>query len=158
MRISRASAGGSSRGEREREFISSIRPAVALLVAAGVLPGAATAAFAAEETIKGLRFVTIAKRNTFSGQDKAGVPFNIYFRQGGFVTYYSAKNELDHGRWRIDRQNRVCIKWQVYRPKETHCYRVVLSGRRVLWRGREGRYDTRLRGGITDTFLEPRPR
>ena len=122
------------------------------------LASSAIAAAADGERIKGQRFVTMAKNNTFSGELRTGIRFNIHFRQGGFVVFYAADKQEDFGRWRIDGRNRVCITWQIFKPEKTECYEIYRSGNRVTWQGTDARYETRVRGTITDTFLKPRSR
>ena len=51
----------------------------------------------AAEVLKGSRFITVMKGNTLSGATDAGAEFNLYFVEGGRVTYEDSAGERDDG-------------------------------------------------------------
>jgi len=119
----------------------------------GSVLGAASAAAAGPETLRGDRFITVMQNNTLSGATASGARYDMYFLPGGLVTYRDSAGADDRGRWRIDRDGDVCIAWA---SSEETCFRVTLDRDTVSWEGKSGSGRGRLRGGIADGTLAPR--
>jgi hypothetical protein len=124
-----------------------------------VLPGAAclvvaSAAAAAPEQLKGMRFIDVMQDNTLSGTTASGAEFNMYFVAGGGVTYEDSSGVRDRGRWQMDPDGDVCITWRERQPDQEHCYRVTVDGDHVSWEGKAGSGDALLRGGVGSSFLK----
>ena len=124
-----------------------------ILVAVVVL-GLATPALAAPEQLKGQRFIDVMSGNTVSGTVASGAAFNIYFVDGGDVTYEDSSGEHDRGRWFTDADGDVCIKWHERDPEHENCYQVTVDGDQLTWKGKGGSGEALLRGGVGTSFLK----
>ncbi len=124
-----------------------------ILVALAAL-GLATPALAAPEQLKGMRFIDVMSGNTVSGTTPSGAAFNIYFVDGGDVTYEDSAGVHDHGRWLTDPDGDVCITWHERDPEHQSCYRVTVDGDQVTWAGKGGKGEALLRGGVGTSFLK----
>jgi hypothetical protein len=124
-------------------------------VASGLTISAASA-LAAPEQLKGQRFIDVMQDNTLSGTTAEGGRFNMYFLPGGEVTYDEASGSSDHGRWWMDPDGDVCVRWAGYDRERDHCFAVSVDGDHLLWQGKGGSGESVLRGGVGDTFLAPR--
>jgi hypothetical protein len=116
----------------------------------------AAPALAAPEQLRGQRFIDVMQDNTLSGTTADGRPFNMYFLPGGEVTYDDASGSPDHGRWWMDPEGDVCVRWDGYEPERDHCFAVSVEGDHLLWRDKTAGGEDVLRGGVGDTFLKPR--
>ena len=116
--------------------------------------GLATPALAAPEQLKGIRFIDVMSGNTVSGTTASGAAFNMYFVDGGDVTYEDSAGEHDHGRWLTDADGDVCITWHDRNPKQQNCYQVTVDGDQVTWAGKGGKGEALLRGGVGTSFLK----
>jgi hypothetical protein len=126
-------------------------------LAAGALAAVAlapAAAHAAPEPLKGSRFIEVMQDNTLSGTTEGGTAYNLYFLPGGAVTYDDASGAQDRGRWSIDPEGDVCVRFAALDDGRERCYRVELDGRTVTWQGKAEGHAT-LRGGIAESFLAP---
>jgi hypothetical protein len=134
-----------------------MRPAemLRILVAVSAL-GLAPPAQGAPEQLKGPRFIDVMSGNTLSGSTSSGAAFNMYFLEGGQVTYEDSAGERDRGRWLMDPDGDVCIKWQARNPERESCYRVTVDGDKVTWKGKGGSGKALLRGSVGTTFLKLR--
>jgi hypothetical protein len=127
----------------------------AMLAAAEAAPLGGGIAVAAEpEALRGDRFITVMKNNTLSGETDGGARFDMYFLPGGLVTYRDSGGDDDRGRWRIDDDGDVCITWTS--SDQEHCFRVMLDGVTVSWRGKSGSGRGQLRGAIGSGTLAAR--
>jgi hypothetical protein len=129
------------------------RDLLGLLTALTAL-GLAAPALAAPEQLKGPRFIDVMSDNTLSGKTPDGADFNMYFLDGGGVTYEDSAGEHDRGRWLMDAEGAVCITWQG--QSEEHCFKAFVDGDRVSWQGKSGSGEGTLRGGVGAGFLKPR--
>lgn len=111
---------------------------------------------AAAEPLQGSRFITVMKGNTLSGRTEAGAEFNLYFVEGGRVTYEDSAGERDDGAWHLDPDGDVCIRWTKLWDGAEECFQATLDGGTVSWRGKTGGGEGKLRGGIAESFLEQR--
>lgn len=116
----------------------------------------AGAAAAAPEALEGSRFITVMRSNTLSGTTEAGAEFNVYFLEGGRVTYEDSAGERDDGSWRMDPDGDVCLRWTKLWDGAERCFRVTLDGDAVSWQGKTGGGEGQLRGGIAASFLKAR--
>jgi hypothetical protein len=121
----------------------------ALWVAAVALPAAAE-----PQPVRGSQFVTMMQGNTLSGTTPTGDEFNMYFLAGGIATYEDTGGARDSGSWRIDNEGDVCVAWQFHVDKQEGCFLLTVDGSKVAWEGKLGATQTKLRGGITETFLK----
>jgi hypothetical protein len=126
---------------------------LAILLASGPL-ALATPALAAPEQLKGMNFIDVMSGNTVSGTTPAGAAFNLYFVDGGDVSYEDSAGEHDNGRWLIDPEGDVCITWRKHDPGHQSCYRVSVDGDHVTWQGKAGSGEALLRGGVGESFLK----
>jgi hypothetical protein len=124
-----------------------------ILVAMSAL-GLATPSLAAPELLKGQRFIDVMSGNTVSGTTPSGAAFNMYFVDGGDVTYEDSSGEHDNGRWLMDPDGDVCITWRKHDPEHQSCYRVTADGDKVTWKGKGGSGEALLRGGVGTSFLK----
>jgi len=120
-----------------------------------VLLAVSSPAIAAPQVVRGDQFVTMVRSNTISGTTTAGGAFNVYFLEGGVVTYEDAKGTRDQGTWRIDKDGDVCVAWQNPDDRKEGCFRVTVDGSKVSWVGKAGSGRASLRGGVSDMFLKP---
>lgn len=116
--------------------------------------GLATPSLAAPEELKGIRFIDVMSDNTLSGKTGSGTEFNMYFVDGGGVTYEDAAGKHERGRWEMDPDGDVCITWDGESGQD--CFKVYVDGDRVSWEGKGGSGQGILRGGIGESFLKPR--
>ena len=124
-----------------------------ILLAAGPL-WLATPALAAPEQLKGQNFIDVMSGNTVSGTTPTGAAFNIYFVDGGDVTYEDSSGDHDQGRWQMDPDGDVCITWRKRDPEHQNCYEVTVDGDQVTWKGKNGSHEALLRGGVGTSFLK----
>lgn len=113
-------------------------------------------ALAAPEQLRGQRFIDVMEGNTLSGTTADGVAFNIYFLPGGEVTYDEASGSRDHGRWWMDPDGDVCVRWEGYASESDRCFAVSVDGDHLMWQGKGASGEDVLRGGVGDTFLQRR--
>jgi hypothetical protein len=116
--------------------------------------GLATPSLAAPEVLKGERFIDVMNGNTVSGTTASGAAFNIYFVEGGDVTYEDSSGAHDNGRWSMDPDGDVCITWRKHDAGHQSCYRVTVDGDQVTWKGKTGSHEALLRGGVGTSFLK----
>ncbi len=116
--------------------------------------GLATPSQAAPELLKGMRFIDVMSGNTVSGTAASGAEYNMYFVDGGDVTYDDSAGVHDHGRWLIDPEGDVCIRWHERDPEHQSCYRVTVDGDNLTWSGKGGKGEAMLRGGVGTSFLK----
>jgi hypothetical protein len=116
--------------------------------------GLATPSLAAPEQLKGERFIDAMSGNTVSGTAASGAAFNIYFVEGGDVTYEDTSGEHDQGRWQMDPDGDVCITWRKRDPEHQSCYRVTVDGDQLTWKGKGASGEALLRGGVGESFLK----
>jgi hypothetical protein len=114
----------------------------------------ATPSLAAPEQLKGQNFIDVMSGNTVSGTAASGAAFNLYFVDGGDVTYEDSSGEHDNGRWLMDPDGDVCIKWRKRNPGQQNCYRVTVDGDHITWKGKGGSGEALLRGGVGTSFLK----
>lgn len=127
-----------------------------LLAILAALSAFATAApsLAAPEQLKGQNFIDVMSGNTVSGTAASGAAFNIYFVDGGDVTYEDSSGARDNGRWLMDSDGDVCIKWRKRNPGQQNCYRVTVDGDQITWKGKDASGEALLRGGVGTSFLK----
>ena len=123
--------------------------ASAFLVAAPMAPADAV-------LLSGTRFVEAMKDNTVAGRTADGTTYNIYFVEGGLVTYRDAQGRQDSGRWRIDSSGSVCLQWNAATTPGSGCFRVSVDGRRMTWSGQRSDLHAVLRGSVTSAYLQSR--
>jgi hypothetical protein len=116
--------------------------------------GLATPSLAAPEVLKGERFIDVMNGNTVSGTTASGAAFNIYFVEGGDVTYEDSSGAHDNGRWSMDPDGDVCITWRKHDAGHQSCYLVTANGDQVTWKGKTGSHEALLRGGVGTSFLK----
>jgi hypothetical protein len=139
----------------DRGIARAMHARLAITVFCLMLP--AMPASAAPEPLKGQRFIDVMSGNTLSGETVEGTPFNMYFLDGGEVTYDDASNARDHGRWWMDPDGDVCLRWEGYDRQRDRCFAVSVEGDHLFWRDKGASGEGVLRGGVGDTFLQPRP-
>ena len=122
--------------------------------ALGALALASASAHAAQEQLKGSRFIEVVQDNVLSGTTEGGTAYNLYFLPGGDVTYDDASGARDRGRWSMDPEGDVCVRFEALDDGRERCYRVELDDRTVTWQGKAEGQAT-LRGGIAESFLAP---
>jgi hypothetical protein len=127
------------------------------LVAIAVVPSLApSGACAAAEQLKGNRFLEVMQNNTLSGTTAGGAAYNLYFLPGGEVTWDEAGGETERGRWSMDPDGDVCISFAKVDDGDQRCYRVEVDGSKVTWDGKAGSGQATLRGGVSESFLQPK--
>lgn len=104
-------------------------------VVAAALLFTATSAFAQSRQVKGSEFVTIMKGNTLSATSNAGVEYKAYFIGGGIATYEDENGKRDHGKWRINSNDEVCVTWNTIAEGQERCARVYENGNELVWKG-----------------------
>jgi hypothetical protein len=134
----------------DRMTIAAVWTGLALIALA---PGAL---HAQPKPLKGTRFLEVMQNNTLSGTTEGGASFNLYFLPGGGVTYDDSSGARDHGRWSLDPQGDVCVRFDQTDDGREQCYQVEIDGRSVTWRGKAGDGRATLRGGVVESFLKPR--
>jgi hypothetical protein len=128
---------------------------VGILTALSAL-GLAMPSLAAPERLKGQRFIDVMSDNTLSGTTASGAAFNMYFLDGGDVTYEDSSGEHDQGRWLMDSDGDVCITWRARNPEYQNCYTVTVDRNQITWAGKGGSGEGLLRGGVGTSFLKHR--
>ena len=111
---------------------------------------------AAAEKLRGSQFITAMKSNTLSGKTQDGASFNVFFLPGGKVTYEDSAGVKDHGNWRLDQQDDVCVTWNTLDQGNEQCFVVTANGSKLSWRGKTDGGRGSLRGTVVDSSLEPR--
>ncbi len=96
------------------------------------------------------------QNNTLSGTTEGGAAYNLYFLPGGELTYDDSSGARDRGRWSMDSQGDVCVRFEQVDDGHEHCYQVAIDGRTVTWRGKTGDGSATLRGSVAESFLKPR--
>jgi hypothetical protein len=114
----------------------------------------ATPSLAGPEQLKGQNFIDVMSGNTVSGTTPSGAAFNMYFVDGGDVTYEDSSGDHDNGRWLIDPDGDVCVTWRKRDPEHQSCYLVTVDGDHVSWQGKGGSGEALLRGGVGTSFLK----
>jgi hypothetical protein len=130
-----------------------INVVIAQLLLFGIMLFVSSLTTAAAE-MRGDQFVTMMDGNALSGTDNAGSPFSLYFLPGGEATYIARGGELVHGRWQLDKDGDVCVKWP--RPTEAMrgCFDVTVDGAEVRWRAKRDSESRTSSSEIVKTFLE----
>jgi hypothetical protein len=100
--------------------------------------------------------VEILKDNTVSGHTASGVPYNLYFLEGGQVTYADGDGHRDSGIWHVGERDEVCLRWQSAGTPGEGCSRVTIDGRDMTWADGDGEFRSILRGTVTPEYLETR--
>jgi hypothetical protein len=124
------------------------------LFAALTILGLATSSLAEPEELKGMRFIDVMSDNTLTGTTASGATYNLYFLDGGEVTYEDSSGERERGHWLTDPDGDVCITWDG--KSEQRCFKAFVDGDRVSWRGKSGSGEATLRGGVGTGSLRPR--
>jgi len=106
------------------------------------------------EPLRGTRFLDVMQNNTLSGTTEGGDAYNLYFLPGGELTYDDSSGERDRGRWSMDPQGDVCVRFEKVDDGREHCYQVEIDGRTVTWHGKTGDGRATLRGGVVESFLK----
>jgi phosphate-selective porin len=132
----------------DRRIAAAVTAGLALVALAGPLHAQA-------EPLRGTRFLEVMQNNTLSGTTEGGAAFNLYFLPGGVVTYDDSSGARDRGRWSMDPQGDVCVRFDQADVGREHCYQVEIDGRSVTWRGKSGDGGATLRGGVVESFLKP---
>ena len=117
--------------------------------------GTVTDALAEPQALQGDQFMSMMQSNTLSGTTDAGHGFNIYFLPGGTVTYQEASGTRDSGSWHLDEADDVCVAWKHPAEQKDGCFHVMIDGNKITWDCKADSARGSLRGGVTDTYLEP---
>ena len=133
----------------DRRTIAAVWAGLALIALAP------SAVQAEPQLLRGTRFLEVMQNNTLSGTTEGGASFNLYFLPGGAVTYDDSSGARDRGRWSLDSQGDVCVRFDQADDGREHCYQVEIDGRSVTWRGKSGDGQATLRGGVVESFLKP---
>jgi hypothetical protein len=112
--------------------------------------------YAQAERLRGTRFLDVMQNNTLSGTTATGDAYNLYFLPGGELTYDDSSGARDRGRWSMDPQGDVCVRFEQVDDGHEQCYQVEIDGRTITWRGKAGDGQATLRGGVVESFLDPR--
>lgn len=104
---------------------------------------------AAAAMMRDSRFVEALKDNTVSGKTASGVPYNLYFLEGGQVTYADAGGRHDSGTWRISENGDVCLRWRNSAAPVGGCFRVSIDARGMAWAQGDSKVRFVLRGAVT---------
>jgi hypothetical protein len=139
-----------------REPIAEGCRAIALATGLALLALLPSPAWAQPEPLKGIRFLDVMENNTLSGETEGGTAYNLYFLPGGEVTYDDASGARDRGHWSMDPDGDVCVQFEQLDEGRQHCFEVEVDGRTVTWRGKSGEGQATLRGGVAESFLQPR--
>lgn len=124
------------------------------LVAIALVQAVAPAPARAEgERLTGSRFIDVVGNNTLSGTTPSGAAYNLYFLPGGLVTYDDSTGARERGHWSLDADGDVCVRFPA--DQDARCFAVEMDGRNLSWRGKSGDGEATLRGGVTESFLEP---
>lgn len=107
------------------------------------------------EPLRGTRFLDVMQNNTLSGTTEGGADYNLYFLPGGELTYGDSSGARDRGRWSMDSQGDVCVRFEQVDDGREHCFQVEIDGRTVTWRGKAGDGRASLRGSVVESFLKP---
>ena len=125
--------------------------AVLIVIPALLLPATLSAA-----DHRGDEFVTTMDGNSISGTSADGRAFNLYFLAGGLVTFSSLGEANVSGRWQMNRDGDICIRW----PERVHapdgCFRISFDGDTITWRSRTASGHGTLRGGVFDSASKQR--
>lgn len=113
-------------------------------------------AYAQAEPLRGTRFLEVMQNNTLSGTTESGAAYNLYFLPGGEVTYDDSTGARDRGHWSMDPQGDVCVRFDQVDDGRERCYQVEIDGRTVTWHGKSGEGKATLRGGVVESFLQPK--
>ncbi len=108
---------------------------------------------AAARILHGSVFVEIMKDNTVVGKSASGMPYHLYFVEGGLLTYTDAGGHQNHGTWRVGESGDVCLHWRASNAPVSGCYRVVVNGDQMTWAGANTKVQFVLQGGVTDPSL-----
>ena len=112
---------------------------------------------AAARTLLGSEFVEAIKDNTIAGKSASGMPYHLYFVEGGLLTYTDAGGHQDRGTWRIEENGDVCLEWRTSNAPVSGCYRVAVNGDQMTWARADTKVQFVLQGGVTDpSSLESR--
>jgi hypothetical protein len=103
---------------------------------------------AGAEQLRGDNFISVMQGNTLSGKSQMGVNYNVYFLPGGDVSYQDQSGRIDKGKWSIDKDGDVCVKWTSPSNLANDCYKVDVDGRKVSWQGKTGSGHAGLRGEV----------
>jgi hypothetical protein len=109
-----------------------LRKAILTLFASSILTLAVLGMPAAAATLHGSRFMEALKDNTVSGKTASGMPYNLYFIEGGQVTYRDARDRHDSGTWHFNENGDVCLRWRNSAAPIDGCFRVTIDGRSMI--------------------------
>lgn len=104
----------------------------------------------AAEKLVGTQFMSVMNGNTLAGVNQSGDNFKAYFLPGGQVTYEDETGFKTQGPWRVAEDGSICLTlpglWKSL--DEERCVTVMLEGREMSWRGKEGSGRAKLMGTI----------
>jgi hypothetical protein len=123
------------------------------LFAASILTLGALGMPAAADMLDGTEFVEAMKDNTIVGKSASGVPYHLYFVEGGLLTYVDAGGHQDHGTWQVDESGNVCLHWNSSNAPLSGCYRVAVNGDQMTWGKADTKVEFELQGSVTDPSL-----
>jgi len=108
---------------------------------------------AAADTLDGSEFAEAMKDNTIVGKSASGMPYHLYFVEGGLLTYADAGGHQGHGTWRVDESGDVCLHWSSSNAPLSGCYRVAVNGDQMTWAKADTKVEFELQGSVTDPSL-----
>src|SRR5262245_27439075 len=82
------------------------------------------------------RFVEALKDNAASRKAATGMRYNLYFVEGGEVTYADASGRHDSGTWQINEKGDVCLHWRYLAAPVDGCFNVTLHEGGMTWGAR----------------------
>lgn len=119
---------------------------------AAALTLAVLGAHAADATLRRPELAETLKDNTVSGETASGTHYNLYFLQGGQVTYADAGGHHDSGTWRMSENGDVCLRWHNSTTPGEGCFHVTLDGRGMTWVNGDRKVQLVLQGAVTSRF------
>jgi hypothetical protein len=103
-------------------------------------------------TLHGSEFAEALKDNTVSGKAASGIPYNLYFLEGGQVTYADEGGHHDSGTWRINENGDICLRWLSSSAPVAGCFRVTIDGRGMTWTKGHSNIQFVLRGDVSSVL------
>ena len=131
------------------------RRTIAAWVGLAVIVFGSDSLHAQAEPLRGTRFLDVMQNNTLSGTTEGGADYNLYFLPGGEFTYNNSSGARDRGRWSMDSQGDVCVRFEQFDDGRERSLPVEIDGRAVTWRGNAGDGRASLRGSVAESFLKP---
>ena len=121
-----------------------------------VVAGLGAVDHAQAQKMRGAQFITAMKSNTLTGKTNGGATFNVFFIPGGQVTYEDSAGVKDVGKWRLDKNDDVCVTWNKLDQGKEQCFVVSASGNQISWKGKTEAGRGTLRGNVSESRLAPR--